>query len=51
MASNGLINPPALIGKVKILINTQLKDVLKREGLPVSGVKATLQERIINRGC
>ena len=51
MASNGRIDTQPLIGKVKMLINTQLKEVLKREKLPVSGVKATLQERIITRKC
>ena len=49
MASDGLINPQPLIAKVKMLINAQLKDVLKREGLPVSGLKSVLQERIISR--
>ena len=39
----------AVIAKVKILINAQLKQVLKGEGLPVSGVKAAMQERIIRR--
>ena len=49
MASNGHIDTQPLVGKVKMLINTQLKEVLKKEKLPVSGVKATLQERIIAR--
>ena len=39
----------SVVAKVKILINAQLKQVLKREGLPVSGVKAAMQERIIRR--
>ncbi|KAL8829710.1 MAG: hypothetical protein Q9191_001863 [Dirinaria sp. TL-2023a] len=47
MASDSLINPQSLIAKVKLLTNAQLKDVLKREGLPVSGVKSLLQERLI----
>lgn len=51
MASDGFIDPQPLIGKVKMLINTQLKEVLKKEKLAVSGVKATLQERIIARKC
>lgn len=51
MASDGLMNPQPLIGKVKMLINTQLKDVLRREKLPVSGAKAAMQERIIDRKC
>jgi len=37
------------VAKVKILINAQLKQILKREGLPVSGVKVAMQERIIRR--
>ena len=49
MASDGLINAQALVAKVKLLTNAQLKDVLKREGLPVSGVKQLLQERLIAR--
>ncbi|MCJ1424368.1 SUMO ligase siz1 [Sticta canariensis] len=38
-----------MTAKVKTLINTQLKSVLKKEGLAVSGVKAAMQERIINQ--
>lgn len=37
----------SLIALVKSLLNAQLKDVLRSEGLPVSGVKTTLQSRII----
>ena len=51
MASDGLFNPQPLIAKVKMLINLQLKDVLRREKLPVSGAKAALQERVIDREC
>ena len=39
----------AVIAKTKTLINTQLKAVLRLESLPVSGAKAVMQERIINR--
>lgn len=46
---SGPLDAHPVTTKVKTLINTQLKTVLKREGLPVSGVKATLQERIIAR--
>lgn len=46
---SGPLDAHSVTAKVKTLINTQLKTVLKREGLPVSGVKATLQERIIAR--
>lgn len=49
MASPGFHDAQALIGKVKLLINAQLKSVLKKAGLPVSGVKAAMQERIIAR--
>ncbi|MCJ1472835.1 SUMO ligase siz1 [Lambiella insularis] len=37
----------AVIGKTKTLINTQLKSILRSEGLAVSGAKAVMQERII----
>lgn len=30
-------------------MNNQLKTILKKEGLPVSGAKAAMQSRIINR--
>lgn len=49
MASNEYINPQTLVAKVKMLINAQLKEILKREGLAVSGLKSVLQERIISR--
>lgn len=48
--------PPALNPEVERvretlykLIITQLKAILKSEGLPVSGVKLTLQARLIGR--
>ena len=37
--------------KVKTLINAQLKQVLRRQSLAVSGNKAELQKRIIQRKC
>lgn len=49
MASPGFHDIQNVKAKVKILINAQLKSVLKKEGLAVSGVKAAMQERIINR--
>ncbi|MCJ1353067.1 MAG: SUMO ligase siz1 [Icmadophila ericetorum] len=49
MASTAPIDATTITAKVKTLINTQLKTVLKKEGLPVSGVKATMQDRIIKR--
>ena len=39
----------AVDAKVKTLVNAQLKTILKREGLTVSGVKAAMQDRIIKR--
>lgn len=38
-----------LANKVKTLLNSELKAVLKEESLAVSGNKAVLQERIIER--
>jgi len=49
MASAGPANPEQVAIKVKTLINNQLKQILKKEGLPVSGAKATLQSRITER--
>jgi len=49
MASAGPANPEQVAAKVKSLINNQLKQILKKEGLPVSGAKAALQTRIIER--
>ena len=49
MATPGPANPETVSVKVKTLINSQLKQILKKEGLLVSGAKATLQSRIIDR--
>ncbi|KKZ64984.1 hypothetical protein EMCG_09110 [[Emmonsia] crescens] len=38
-----------VIALVKSLLNAQLKDILRSENLAVSGVKAVLQDRIIER--
>lgn len=35
--------------RLKTLINNDLKEICRSEDLPVSGVKAALQERIIQR--
>lgn len=51
MATPGPMNPDAVVAQVKRLINTQLKAVLKSLNLPVSGAKATLQQRIIGGTC
>lgn len=37
-----------LVALIKTLTNPQLKDLLRNEGLAVSGVKMTLQLRIID---
>lgn len=52
MASTASIdqhNLQAVVGRTKTLMNAQLKSILRLEGLPVSGAKAVMQERIINR--
>jgi len=52
MASTGTIDPQSiqvLIAKAKTLINERLKAILRAESLPVSGAKATMQGRIIDR--
>ena len=51
MTSIGFHDAHSVTGKVKMLINAQLKSVLKKEGLAVSGVKATMQERLRSRKC
>lgn len=38
-----------LTAKVKTLLNAELKDICRGESLQVSGVKAALQKRIIDR--
>ena len=48
MASSSALNSEIVSAKVKTLMNNQLKTILKREGLPVSGAKAAMQTRIIN---
>ncbi|KAL9044469.1 MAG: hypothetical protein Q9214_002393, partial [Letrouitia sp. 1 TL-2023] len=49
MASAGLFDTHLAESTVKTLVNAQLKNILKKEGLLVSGVKAALQDRIIAR--
>ena len=52
MATAGSLDPysvQVVVAKAKTLINTQLKQILRTENLPVSGAKAVMQERIINR--
>ncbi len=38
-----------MVAQTKTLLNDQLRKVLKEEGLTISGVKADLQTRVINR--
>lgn len=38
----------SVISLVKSLLNSQLKQILREEGLHVSGVKSALQERVID---
>jgi E3 SUMO-protein ligase PIAS1 len=52
MASSGPPSEiPNLVALIKTLTNPQLKDLLRNEGLAVSGVKASLQLRIIDCSC
>lgn len=49
MASNGQSSDlQSVVALVKTLTNAQLKDILRNEGLAVSGVKSALQIRIID---
>ncbi|EAA57838.1 hypothetical protein AN6498.2 [Aspergillus nidulans FGSC A4] len=48
MASGQTSELQSVIALVKTLTNAQLKDILRDEGLAVSGLKAALQVRIIN---
>ena len=38
-----------MTAEIKTLVNARLKEILREEGLPVSGVKSELQIRIIAR--
>lgn len=49
MASSGQSSEiPRLVSLIKTLTIPQLKDLLRNEGLPLSGLKAALQTRIID---
>ncbi|KAL4976193.1 PINIT domain-containing protein [Aspergillus desertorum] len=48
MASGQMSELQSVIALVKTLTNAQLKDILRDEGLAVSGLKAALQVRIIS---
>lgn len=49
MASQSPFDTHLADQKVKTLVNAQLKVILKREKLAVSGLKAAMQNRIIGR--
>lgn len=49
MASPSAFDTHSADQKVKTLVNTQLKSILKREKLAVSGLKAAMQNRLISR--
>ncbi|KAI4235138.1 MAG: hypothetical protein L6R40_006537 [Gallowayella cf. fulva] len=49
MASHPQFDTHLADQKVKTLVNAQLKSILRRERLAVSGVKAAMQRRIIDR--
>jgi len=40
---------PALERQVKQLLNNDLKDICRKEGLQISGVKSVLQGRVLDR--
>lgn len=44
-------NRLAVEAKIKSLINNDLKEICRGENLAVSGVKAQLQTRILERTC
>ena len=44
-----MTNIEPTVAQAKRLVNAQLKNVCKGAGLPVSGAKAALQNRIITR--
>lgn len=50
MASPGQVPPDfqSISALIKTMTNAQLKDILRSEGLAVSGVKVSLQLRIID---
>ncbi|KAI4256932.1 MAG: hypothetical protein LQ352_001884 [Teloschistes flavicans] len=49
MASPSAFDTHSADQKVKTLVNTQLKSILKREKLAVSGLKAAMQNRLISQ--
>ncbi|KAL8641609.1 MAG: hypothetical protein Q9228_001608 [Teloschistes exilis] len=49
MASSSAFDTHSADQRVKTLVNTQLKSILKRERLAVSGLKAAMQNRLITQ--
>lgn len=49
MASDPAFDTRNAEQRVKTLVNAQLKSILKKEKLAVSGLKAAMQNRIISR--
>lgn len=49
MATASQFDTSPIIARAKTLINAHLKNILKGAGLNVSGVKATMQDRLIKR--
>ncbi|KAI4200658.1 MAG: hypothetical protein LQ350_003799 [Teloschistes chrysophthalmus] len=49
MASSSAFDTHSADERVKTLVNTQLKSILKRERLAVSGLKAAMQNRVITQ--
>lgn len=49
MAPHSAFETNILEQKVKTLVNAQLKSILKKENLLVSGLKAAMQRRIVDR--
>jgi hypothetical protein len=48
--ASGAMSPQrhTLIAHVKTLINQDLREICRQEGLPVSGIKSQLQTRVID---
>jgi hypothetical protein len=49
MASPQPLDPSSAVARVQTLLNRYLVNILKAEGLPHSGIKVGMQQRIISR--
>ncbi|KAL9641058.1 MAG: hypothetical protein Q9204_000371 [Flavoplaca sp. TL-2023a] len=49
MAPHSIFETNIAEQKVKTLVNAQLKSILKKEHLPVSGLKASMQRRVVDQ--